>query len=181
MIDLSPDVVTVAITRADGGVTVMQVIESEYQMNNDKTDRVRTMHREVTSEYIDSLIEKRGEAWNEVNGKKAVSWRIVDNDYADADRTYRNAWKDTPGRDKPDHDMVKARNIHRDHLRNSRIKIMDDLDIQYQKADERNDQASKRNVAAQKQKLRDVTEDSRIEQAQTVEELKILTIEELTK
>lgn len=180
--DLTPDVVTVAITRVDGGVTVMRVITAEYQHDgDDKTTRVRTMHREPTPEYIDSLIAKRGDAWNDGNGKKALAWRIVPNDYPDADRTYRNAWKDAPGRNKPDHDMVKARNIHREHLRNARQPELDSLDVDYQRADERNDQAAKRNVATRKQQLRDVTEDPRIEAAQTVAALKALTLEELTK
>lgn len=195
MIDLTPDVVTVAVTRVDGGVTVLKVITAEYQFYSDQngrdvTRRTRTMHHEPTPEYIESLIAKRYEpipdypngVWHNGNGKRHVSWRIVPNDYVDdtTDRTYRNAWKDAPGRNKPDHDMPKAREIHREHLRNARQPELDTLDIDFQRADERGDQNTKRTIATRKQKLRDVTDDARIESAATVEELKTLTLERLT-
>jgi hypothetical protein len=138
------------------------------------------MHREPTPEYINSLIEKRYEAgmWNSDNGKKALSWRIVPDDFADTDRTFRNAWKD--GRNgKPDHDMPKAREITRIHLRKERLKEFCRLDHVYRLAEEAGDQEVKREVATVKQKFRDVTDDPRIEAAQTVEELKALKLAEL--
>lgn len=186
---LMPDVVTVAINRVDGGVTIMKVITCEYQVNN-VGERVQFNRREPTPAYIESLIAKRYEpipghpngVWNAGNGKRHVSWRIVPNDFVDenTDRTYRNAWKDD-GRDKPGHDMAKARNVHREHLRNARAPRLDELDIDYQRADEQSDQGWKRDVVARKQKLRDVTDHPDIEAAQTIEELRALTLEELTK
>jgi hypothetical protein len=174
---LSPDTVTVAVTRVDGGLTVLQIIKTEYTL--DRGVKVVTRDVDVTPEYIEAQIAKRGDMWNESNGKRAVSWRIVDKDYPVADRTYRAAWKDAPGRTKPDHDMVKARNVHRDILRKNRLRLMDDLDIEYQRADEAADQQKKRDVAARKQKLRDVTADPRIEAADNVDALRALTLETL--
>lgn len=207
---LTPDVVTVAITREDGGLTIMRVITAEYQKptrparvssigpdgeevfepEEPLSDRILVRQHDVTNEYIEALIAKRYEpapghpngVWSRENGKRAASWRFVPNDFVDetVDRTYRNAWKDSPGADRPGHDMVKARNVHRDILRRKRSREMDDLDIEYQRADEANDQNRKREVALRKQKLRDVTADPRIEAAQTVEDLKALTLEALT-
>jgi hypothetical protein len=172
--NLSPETVTVAVTRVDGGVTVLQIISKEFTV----IDSVKQVLREVdvTPDYIDYQINKYG--WT--GDKQAVSWRIVDKDYPAVDRTYRDAWKDAPGRNKPDHDMVKARGIHRDILRKQRVSIMEDLDVEYQKADEIADQQKKRDIAVKKQKLRDVTADPRIDVATNVEELKLLTIEALT-
>lgn len=182
---MQPDVKTVAVTRTDGGISVVRIIENEYREPNrkeieeGKTGPQINKHYEITPEYVEEIIAK----YNWTGDLTPVNWRIVENDYVDetTDRTYRNAWKDVPGRNKPDHDMVKARNIHRDHLRKTRIPLLDTLDIEYVRADELNDRQMKTTIATQKQKLRDVTADPRIEAAQTIEELKLLTIEELTK
>jgi hypothetical protein len=177
-----PDVVTVAVSRVDGGVTVLRVIETEYDRDGEVTRRV-----DVTPEYVDGLIAKYVAAdrpeierqW--VGGQMPVSWRFVPNDYVDenTDRYFRNAWKDTPGRGKPDVDMPKAREVHRQKLRRLRIPLMDVLDVEYQKADERGDQQGKRDIAGKKQALRDVTADPRIDAAQTPEELKAVLPEAL--
>lgn len=177
---LAPDVVTVAVSRADGGLTVVRVIENEYSQHKDHLTgemKVRTKHYDITPQYVDDLIAKYGWTGN----LSPVSWEFVPNDFVDevTDRIYRNAWRHTPGNKKPGHDIVKARDLHRDILRRDRQKQLDDLDLAYTRADEAGDQQQKRDVAAQKQKLRDVTADPRIESAQTVEELKLLTLTNL--
>ena len=191
MIDLTPKVETVAVTREDGGVTVLRFVVEEYQKVRTLDDTIEraVVHKPLTDERVEASIAKRYEPipghpsgiWNGGNGKRHVSWRRVANDYVDenTDRTYRNAWKDAPGRTKPDHDMVKARNLHRDILRRDRQPQLDNLDIQYVQADERNDRQAKATIAAQKQKIRDVTADPRIESAQTVDQLKALTLDAL--
>lgn len=184
---LAPDTVTVAITREDGGVTVMKVITAEYAWDKEQGVRVCTQSHDPTPEYIEELIAKRYEpapghpfgVWSSGNGKRAVSWRFVADDYGNEDRTYRNAWKDAPGRSKPDHDMPKAREIHRAYLRRARLAEFCRLDHDYRLADEANDQAAKKTIGTERQKFRDVTEDPRIEAAQTVEELKALRLDVL--
>lgn len=176
-----PDVVTAAVTRVDGGVTVLRVIENEYA-----PDGSLARHYDVTPEYIDSLIAKYVAAdrpederqW--VGGQLPVSWRLVPNDYVDesTDRYFREAWKDG-GRGKPDVDMPKAREIHRRKLRRMRIPLMDALDVEYLQADERGEQQKKRDIGTKKQQLRDVTADPRIDAAQTPEELKAVIPEAL--
>jgi hypothetical protein len=167
----SPKTVTVAVTRADGGVTILQVVEIEYL-----TDGSVHKQYDVTPAYIDAIIAKHG--WQ--GGLAPVSWRIVDADYPVEDRTFRNAWKDAGGA-RPGTDMPKAREIHRARLRKLRGNLLEQLDHEYQQADERGDGAAKRDIAADRQRLRDLPADPRIEAAQTPEELKALTIEVLNK
>lgn len=167
--DDAPDIVTVVITRADGGLTVKRIIEKEYR------DGKLVRRVEVTPEFIEAELAKR-----EVF-KGHLGWEIVPNDYLNeaTDCTYREAWKHMPGSKKPGHDMDKARLLQRIYLRKSRMAEFDRLDSEYRLADEANDQAEKKRIGAIKQKFRDVTADPRIEAAQTIEELKRLTLKEI--
>jgi hypothetical protein len=82
------------------------------------------------------------------------------------DRTFRDAW----GHDlKPD--IEKSRNIHRDRMRKARAPLLAELDVAYQRADETGDTKAKKDIAAKKAALRDVTKASAIDQAKTVEAL----------
>ena len=174
-----PDVVTVVVQQAGGGLTLMRVVVNQYAPDSTSPDgRVIISHVEPTNERIDALIAKyvNDGHWN--GDKAPVGWRFVPNDFVDesTDREYRNAWKDNPAKNKPDHDMVKAREIHKDKLRKQRQPILDALDLEYTKADEKGDKELKDSIVVQKQVLRDITADPRIEAAQTVEELKLITI-----
>ena len=93
-----------------------------------------------------------------------------------ADRTFRGAWQFNGAA--VEIDMAAAKEIHRDNLRAARKPLLDALDVDYMKALETGGDASA--IAAQKQKLRDVTADARIEAATTPDELKALTLEVLT-
>jgi hypothetical protein len=102
-----------------------------------------------------------------------------------ADRTFRNAWKiKGKSAEGVEHaecadievDMPRAREIHKDFLRRKRVPLLEDLDIEYQRADERGDQQQKKAVAAKKQALRDVTDDPRIAAAKTPDDLKAVTV-----
>jgi hypothetical protein len=92
------------------------------------------------------------------------------------DRTFRGAWQFSG--DAVEIDMVAAREIHRDNLRAERKPLLEALDVEYMKALEAD--TGTVNITAQKQKLRDVTEDARIEAAATPDELKALTLDVLT-
>jgi hypothetical protein len=166
-----PDVVTVAVRQAGGGLTVLRVIVAEYEPDGEGGRRKR-WEADPTPDYIDALIAKYD--WQ--GDQRAVSWRLVANDFVPEDtpkseRYFRNAWKDDGG-SKPGVDMPKAREIHRVHLRRLRAPLLEALDNEYLRADEAGDQQTKKQVAAKKQELRDITADPRIEAAQTPEELK---------
>ncbi len=104
---------------------------------------------------------------------------IVDKDVIPSDRSYRNAWNFDVGAKKMGHDMVKAKEIHKEKLRQLRAPKLAQLDIEYQKADEENNGQLKAQIAAKKKKLRDVTASPAIEAAQTIEELKVAGMADL--
>lgn len=111
-------------------------------------------------------------------GDVPMDWLDVGHDQpVPVDRTFRDAW--TWATDKIDHDMAKAREIHRDHLRILRVPLLVALDTDYLRADESKDDALKAEIAAKKQALRDATEDPAIEAAMTPEELKLVIPEAL--
>ena len=93
-----------------------------------------------------------------------------------ADRTFRGAWQFSGSA--VDIDMAAARDIHRDNLRQARKPLLDALDVDYMKALEQGGDTAA--IAAQKQVLRDVTADPRIDAAATPDELKALTLDVLT-
>lgn len=100
----------------------------------------------------------------------AINPRVVDPQDIPVDRTFRNAWISNGMT--ITHDMNKCREIHRNKMRLAREQIFKKLDVEYQKADEAGDLQRKSDIAMQKQKLRDVTNDPLIESTQTPEELK---------
>jgi hypothetical protein len=165
-----PDVITVAVTRADGGLTVMRVITTEYQPDGDGV-RVAAWTIDPTDDYIEAIIAKH--AWS--GPQAAVSWRRVPNSFVDesTDRTFRNAWRDAK-KGKPEVDMSKARDIHRDRLRALRQPLLEALDAEYLRADEEGDTAKKAATVKRKQALRDLPANPAIEAAKTPDKLKAI-------
>jgi hypothetical protein len=94
-----------------------------------------------------------------------------------ADRTFRGAWQFDGNA--VEIDMDKARDIHRDHLRAERAPRLAALDTEWFRAAETGDAALQAEVAARKQALRNVTEDTRIKAAATPDKLKALTLDAL--
>lgn len=93
-------------------------------------------------------------------------------------RIFRGAWEISGDNKSPIIiDMEKARNIHRDNLRLERKPLLEALDIKKIRADEEG--KSSVDIVNKKNKLRDITEDLRIQEARTPEELEVLTIDEL--
>ena len=99
-----------------------------------------------------------------------LSWRVIEYEDIPEDRTYRDALTDDGTKLK--HDMPKAREIHRNHMRYARIHVLTALDIEYQRADEQADAAAKARIAAKKQALRDLPASPEIEAATTTDDLK---------
>lgn len=100
----------------------------------------------------------------------AISPAIVDESVVPTDRTFRNAWIKVSST--VVQDMPKCRELWRAKLRELRAPKMEALDMAYLRADETGDTTEKLRIAAQKQALRDVTADPRIEAAQTPGALK---------
>lgn len=158
----------ISITFADDSVGVMSFVTVQF----DKNGRPAWV-REPTRAAVDEEIARSEFGL----GKKPIKgWRIISAPDVPADRSYRGAWKDDGKA--IDHDMAKAREIHRDRLRRERGQVMPDLDAEYMKALESSDAARMAAIAARKQALRDAPADPRIEAAQTVEELKQVKLPE---
>jgi len=88
------------------------------------------------------------------------------------DRTFRGAWQFNGNA--VEVDMAAALAIHKDNLRAERAPRLADLDVAYMKALEAGTGATE--IAAQKQTLRNITNDARIAAASTPDELKALDL-----
>lgn len=71
--------------------------------------------------------------------------------------------------------MDKAKEIHKNKLRAEREPLLKDLDVKFQRAQE--DGSDTKDIVAKKQALRDVTKHPKLLNAETIEELSILTLE----
>jgi len=69
-------------------------------------------------------------------------------------------------------DMTKAREIKRDQLRAERKPLLEQLDVEFMRAQEAGDTQKQALIANKKQSLRDVTADPAIDAATTPDELK---------
>jgi hypothetical protein len=152
---MTPEVQLIAISRPDGGVSIMHFVTKQQRSENDPG-----WTREATDEAIEAEIAKSGKGDH-------LGWRRIKTDDIPADRSFREAWA---------HDLTvdmdKARDIYKGVLRQARAPLLQALDVEYQRADERADAAAKQSVAAQKQALRDVTADPAIAAAKTPDDLK---------
>ena len=89
-----------------------------------------------------------------------------------SDREYRNAWAIDGG--KIVIDLTKAKDLHRAKLREARAPIMAQLDVDFMRALEQGKDTAM--ITAQKQTLRDVTKADAINAAQTIDQLKAVTL-----
>jgi len=69
-------------------------------------------------------------------------------------------------------DMAKAREIHKNNIRNARTPKLAELDIEFQRAIETDDSTKKAEIATKKQALRDAPADSGIASASDANALK---------
>jgi hypothetical protein len=154
----------IAIQRRDGGVSILRPIAQPSAAPD-----LGPIAPDIAAE-----IEK----WSGVHVGEYLSHHLIDEADIPADRTFRNAWA-SDGLTIV-HDMGKARGIHREVMRRARAAQLAALDIAYSRADETGDEAGKAAIAAQKQALRNVTADPRIDAAQTPAELKAVWPEVLS-
>lgn len=143
-------------------------------------------------EYADKLVaegaltftpsETETEYWQRIHDRtKAAVPHLADADWVatipsaehtNKDRYFRGAWTWVTPEPVIDVDIARAREIHRDKLRELRAPKLADMDVAYQRADEDGDAAAKAGVIAKKKALRDAPSDPRIVAAATPEELK---------
>lgn len=70
--------------------------------------------------------------------------------------------------------IEQAKNIWIDNIRTKRQPFLEALDIEYIKAIESNDTEKQQDIIAKKNLLRDCTQDARIQNATSTEELKLI-------
>lgn len=156
---MSPETQTIAISFANDHVAILHYVTH---------DRRAGWRRLATKENIEAEIAKS--AWPAECVLPVKSWRFIDVSEIPTDRTYRNAWTDVDR--KLGHDLPKAREIHREHLRRKRGPILAQLDVDFMRASERGDAQEMEKVVRQKQYFRDITKDQRIDAAASIEDLK---------
>lgn len=162
--------VIIAITRKDGGLSLMSLLvvgRGNVLPSGAAWLEDGWWARPSTDAVVESEIAKANEpgSW--------VSWRRLQPGDLQEDRTYRDAWIDTGAAIV--HDMPKAREIHRKHLRARRAAAMADLDGQWMRATGQGKKADADAIEAERQKWRDAPADQRIDAAQTIEELKAVS------
>ena len=95
---------------------------------------------------------------------------IVEDDAIPEDRTFRDAW-DFDG-EKIFEDVNKAKEIHKNRLRQERKALLEATDVQFMKALETGEDTKQ--IVIEKQRLRDVTK--LVDSCNTIEEIKQVTV-----
>ena len=124
-----------------------------------------------TAEYLDNggTMEDLLETVVPENCKDSAD--IVDVDTVESDRTFRGAWITSKGKS-TEVDLDKSKVIAKEKVRESRVSKFAELDIAYQRADEAGDADAKAAVVVKKQTARDATADTKITDADSVDNLK---------
>src|SRR3990167_1003425 len=132
--------------------------------------------RQPTDANVWAELRKACPGVNQLGIRRPVplSYAVITNAEIPADRAYRNAWEFVGGR--VVENLAKAKELHRDKLRRQRTELLLPLDIEWSRAMATDDKAAASAVEAERQQLRDAPDDPRIEAAQTVDELKAVTL-----
>ncbi len=143
----------IVFTRPDGGVEIISPAIGIYEKltEDEALERAR---KDIPADAINAV--------------------VIEDKHIPTDRSYRNAWVHRGGA--VIHDMPMARELHKEKLRALRAPKLADLDTEYQRADEAGDNQAKKRIAASKQVLRDITDHPGIERAETIEDLKKVTL-----
>ena len=97
-----------------------------------------------------------------------LSYHIVEDSEIPKNTFFERAWKIVDG--KIQIDITKAREVHKENIRNARQEKLAELDIEFQKALETS--SSTTDIVSKKQALRDAPADSAIDSASNEAELK---------
>lgn len=135
----------VLIERPDGGVSIMQMVE--------------------TADGGAEIAK-----WEAGSGARVVGWYEVGATDLPSDRTFREAWTHI-GAGKCAVDMSKARSLQMDRIRASRDAELAKLDGPAIRALEQGDADAMAEIARQKQRLRDIPQTFNLTQAETPEAL----------
>jgi hypothetical protein len=182
----------IVFTRPDGGVSVVHPFEGARLCLSIALNDGRILKPDsegsVTADTflrrwpVDGAVAEWAETEDEFAARiaakdvpaDAANVSVVDEEEIPADRTFRDAWVHNGAA--VVHDMPKAREIHKHHLRSARAPLLAALDVEYQRADEVGDVSWKADVSNRKRELRDVTKRPEIADASTIDDLKKVKI-----
>jgi hypothetical protein len=129
-------------------------------------------NREITAESLAAEVRREESRWIATDGLTLVSWRTLSVDEHEKFNEYRHH------RDAMElvggviqHNMPKARELHRHLLRHQRAEKLLILDAAYNGAVAQGDTPRAAEIEARRAALRDLTSDPRIESAKDVTEL----------
>lgn len=131
-----------------------------------------TIHKKGTKEEIDAEIIRASKSFPQER-MPIKSWEEIEDSDIPQDRTYRDAWI-TKKKKTVEHDMVKAKELHKKFLRIEREPLLEALDIKMSMA--YNNPKKQAEIEEERQKLRDITDLPSIEKAKTIEDLKKIKI-----
>lgn len=165
----------VAITLDDGSTAIMgfatQARGSSLPYGGQWVDEAAGWWRREPTD--DNIFQEIGRT--SFGGAQPVSYRKIKRAEIPRDRSYRNALVDDGGQ--LTFDMPKAREIHRDKLRQLRVAHFAANDIVLLEAVIEGDEVKRAKAVARRDALRDVTELLSIEAAKTIEQLKTAGME----
>jgi hypothetical protein len=139
-----------ALKRLDGGVSIMRLFPMDDGTFPDPKDEVAKWAMDEQDAVVEVV---------------PISESDIPND-----RTFRSAWC-LNGDSKIETDMSRAREIWKERMRTARRPKLDELDRLHSRAIGRGNRSEADAIEAQRQTLRDVTDDPAVEKAQTPEEL----------
>lgn len=135
-----------------------------------------TFGREPTDQAINYEVMRRDAYWTVMGDPGLVSWRrlsMLEHEMFNQNRGHRNALEDVGG--KIQHNMPKARELHREMLRHYNGDKLLGLDREWVNASIAKDNAKVKATEDKRKALADTVSDPRIEAAQTITELLAVT------
>jgi hypothetical protein len=120
---MKPEVKYIAISGNDDSISIMQFVTRSIDFE-----------REAINEAIEKEVLKAGIV--------CKSWRMIEAHQIPTDRYFRNAWTDNGNAIEVD--LNKAKDIQKDKLRKLRTPLLEQLDLEYLKADEQSDRTAKK-------------------------------------
>lgn len=131
-----------------------------------------TWGRAPTDASIQAEVDRQSRAWAALGDAAAASWKRLsgaEHETFNRHRHHRDALEMVGGVIR--HNMPKARELHRHLLRHQRAEKLLILDAAFNGATARGDQARAAALEAIRAELRDLTDDPRIDAAQTIDQL----------
>lgn len=163
-----------AFNLPDGAVTIVGAAPKEQLERAVGVLRMvgGVVRRHFTDEEYRSFVIEQNKAKG-VIPPDASDFVELPDDWREPDWEFRLAWRKTGAAFH--YDMATCGEITRERLRRERAPLLEAQDVEAMRALEANDTEKLNRVYAEKQRLRDITVDPRIDAAKSVEELKAIS------